>query len=308
MAPFIVPLTAIESAFGFALTSTVLYFVIIRGRQTYHYLFAAFLLTCALWDLGVFLMMVRNQHPEEVAAIGRIIFIPCLFIPALVFHFANLYSGRPVRWAIVLVWIGIFGVWLATVAGLIYQVEGTHAYDWGNVFRVAPSVMDPLAFVLWIAIFLSACWLLVQSARSAPSRLQRRHKMYVVAGLLAVTFAIVKTLVTMGINAMILLPLGMLLNDVFVAIIGVAIIKDRLFDITIVIKKGTLYSILAGLLVFVYSLSEHILVTYIGETVGEGSTVTHLISIAVSIAVLMPVKSRLESTIESYFEKRRMAF
>lgn len=105
----------------------------------------------------------------------------------------------------------------------------------------------------------------------------------------------------MGINASILLPLGMFLNDIFVAVIGVAIIKDRLFDITVVIKKGTLYSILAGFLVFIYSLSEHILVTYVGHVVGEGSTLLHLISISIAIALLMPVKSRLERLIDDFF-------
>ena len=100
----------------------------------------------------------------------------------------------------------------------------------------------------------------------------------------------------------------MLLNDIFVAIIGLAIIKDKLFDITVIVKKGALYSILAGLLIFVYSFSEHILVTYIGETIGERSNWLHLISIAVGIAVLMPVKNRLERAVEGYFVHKKLEF
>jgi len=87
----------------------------------------------------------------------------------------------------------------------------------------------------------------------------------------------------MGINLPFLLPMGMFLVDVFNAIIGIAIIKDRLFDITVIIKKGTLYSILAGLLIFVYSFVEHILVTFIGERVGENSTFLHLIAVAIGL-------------------------
>ena len=112
----------------------------------------------------------------------------------------------------------------------------------------------------------------------------------------------------MGVDIPFLLPLGMLLNDIFVSIIGLAIIKDRLFDITVIVKKGTLYSILAGLLIFVYSFSEHILVTYIGETIGEHSNLLHLVSIAVGIAVLMPVKNRLERAIERYFVHKKLEF
>jgi hypothetical protein len=204
MASPIVILTAVESFFGFLLTSTVLYLVVSRGRKAYHYLFAA--------------------------------------------------------------------------------------------------------FIYWFGVNLLACWLLLKSARKASSPLERRHHLYVIAGLLAVTLAIVKALVTMGLDVSLLLPLGMLLNDVFVVVIALAIIKDRLFDITVIIKKGALYSVLAGLLIFMYSLSEHLLITYVGETIGEESALLHLVSVAVGIAVLIPVKSRLERAIEGYFSERKLQF
>jgi hypothetical protein len=149
---------------------------------------------------------------------------------------------------------------------------------------------------------------LFNGAKRAASRLERRHYLYIASGVLVITFAIVKVGVVMGINIPILLPLGMFLVDIFNAIIGIAIIKDRLFDITVIIKKGTLYSILAGLLIFIYSLSEHLLVTYIGETIGENSNLVHFISIAVGIAVLLPVKNRLERVMEGYFAHKKLEF
>jgi hypothetical protein len=96
MTSFILIITAIESGFGFLLTSTILYLVLSRGRKAFHYLFAAFLLICVIWDLGTFLLMIRNEHVEELDIIGRIAILPCIFIPALIFHFANLYTGRPI--------------------------------------------------------------------------------------------------------------------------------------------------------------------------------------------------------------------
>jgi hypothetical protein len=95
----IVIITAIESGFGFLLTSIVLYLVLSHGRKAYHYLFAAILLICVIWDLGVFLLMIRNEHVEELAILGRFAIYPCTFLPALIFHFTNLYTGRPIKWA-----------------------------------------------------------------------------------------------------------------------------------------------------------------------------------------------------------------
>jgi hypothetical protein len=304
----IVVITAVESGFGFLLTSTILYLVLSRGRKPYHYLFAALLLICVNWDLGVFLLMIRNQHLEELAVLGRIAILPCILIPALIFHFANLYTRRPYKWAVGLVW-GLTGILcIPILAGIYYKIEGNYEYDWGNIFKVVPSFLDPLTFVIWFGVNLSACWLLFRSARKTPSPLERRHYWYIISGFLAITFTVVKALVTMGINAPFLLPIGMFLSDIFVSIIGLAIIKDRLFDITVVIKKGTLYSALAALLIFIYSFTEHILITYIGEKIGEHSTWINLVSIAVGIAILMPIKSRLEKAIEKAFLHKKLEF
>jgi hypothetical protein len=308
MASAVLIVTAAESSLGFLVAGTILYLIVSRGRKPYHYVFAAFVLICATWDLGIFLMMIRNQHAEELDAIGRIAVLPCLFIPALIFHFANLYTGRPIRWALILVWSLTGLTWVPILAGVFYRIEGIYSYPWGNMFRVAPTVVDPMAFVFWFGINLWAGWLLWKGAQRATAPLERRHYLYILAGTLAVTLAIVKALSTMGIDVSFLLPLGMFLNDVFAAIIGIAIVKDRLLDITVIVKKGSLYSVLAVVLVFVYSFAEHILITYVGEAVGEKSVFIHLAAIAAGIAVLMPIKSRLEAAIDRYFAHRELAF
>jgi hypothetical protein len=307
MSPIVV-ITAVESGFGALLTASVLYLVLSNRRKAYHYLFAAFLIICFIWDLGTCLLMLRNEHLEELAIIGRVAILPCIFIPALIFHFVNLYTGRSIKWTIVLVWILTGLSWVPILAGIFYQIEGSYQYGWGNMFRVRPTIIDPMIFIFWFAINLTSIWLLFRSEKKATSSLERRHYLYIISGFLVVTFSIVKALVTLGIDVAFLLPLGMFFNDIFVAIIGLAIIKDRLFDITVIIKKGTLFSILAGLLIFIYSFVEHILVTFIGEKVGENSTGLHLIAIGIGIAVLMPVKNRIEKAVEVYFAHRKLEF
>jgi hypothetical protein len=308
MASPILIITAIESGLGFLLTGVILYLVLSRGRKAYHYLFAAFLFVCFFWDLGTFLLMIRNSHLNELETIGYIIGVPCGFIPILIFHFACQYTGRPIKWAILLGWVVTAIFFVLGFFGQGWNVKGVYTYNWGNIFKTASNVGGIFSMVFWFAFNLSACWLLFQGAKKTASRLERRHYLYILTGTLVITFAIVKVGVVMGINIPILLPLGMFLVDVFNAIIGIAIIKDRLFDITVIIKKGTLYSILAGLLLFIYSFSEHLLVTTIGETFREYSTLAHFISIAAGIAILIPVKNRLERGLERYFAQKKLEF
>ena len=101
----IVIATAVESFLGALLTSGILYLVLSRGRQLYHYLFAAFLFICLFWDTGTFLLMIRNRHLEELPAIGYVISLPCTLLPSIVFHFACVYTKRLIKWAIVLGWV-----------------------------------------------------------------------------------------------------------------------------------------------------------------------------------------------------------
>ena len=96
--------------------------------------------------------------------------------------------------------------------------------------------------------------------------------------------------------------------EISAALIGVAIVKERLLDITLIVKRGTLYSALAAIIIFVFSFSEHILANYLGELIGGHSQVIHLISIAVVIAILMPVKHRLESFVNTRFQDRMIHF
>jgi hypothetical protein len=308
MASPILVITAIESGLGFLLTGVILYLVLSRGRKAYHYLFAAFLFVCFFWDLGTFLLMIRNSHLNELETIGYIIGVPCGFIPILIFHFACQYTGRPIKWAILIGWVVTAIFFILGFFGQGWNVVGVYTYNWGNIFKTASNVGGIFSMIFWFAFNLSACWLLFQGAKKTASRLERRHYLYILTGTLVITFAIVKVGVVMGINIPILLPLGMFLVDVFNAIIGIAIIKDRLFDITVIIKKGTLYSILAGLLLFIYSFSEHLLVTTIGETFREYSTLAHFISIAAGIAILIPVKNRLERRLEGYFAQKKLEF
>ncbi|PWB51446.1 MAG: hypothetical protein C3F13_13470 [Anaerolineales bacterium] len=303
-----VAITMIESGLGSILTGTVLYLVLSRGKQAYHYVFAAFLFICFIWDLGTCLLMIRNDHLNELPLIGMIAILPCIFIPALIFTFANLYTERPIKWALILVWVLTALTWVPIFMGLIYKIEGIYFYDWGNIFRVKPTILNYFIFIFWFGINLPAIWLLYRGMQREKSPVKHRHYVYIISGFLVVTFSVVKALVTMNINAAFLLPLGMFLNDILVAIIGLAIIKDQLFDITVIVKKGTIYSILAAILIFVYSFVEHILVTYVGEKVGENSTLLHLLAVGVGIAVLMPLKSRIERRIEGYFAHRSLQF
>ena len=254
--------------------------------------------------------MIRNRFVNEVVLFGYVIFYPCIFLPALIFHFTGEYLNHArvkttILWYVVSVTSAVL-----TASGIAGRLDGVYTYSWGQIFR--PDAKMLASFPVTIAFFLiptlASCWFFYQAYRKETSSLPRRHLLYIFISFMMISFATVKTAVLFDIDVPFLLPAGMFFNDIFAAVIGIAIIKDRLFDIKLIVQRGAIYSGLAAVIIFVFSFSEHMLATYLGHLFGEHSQVIHFLSIGLVIAVLMPVKHRLERGIEGFFAKRQLEF
>jgi len=303
-------LTAIISAIGFLINSGMLYVVLSKGRKIYHYLFSAILLICAVWDFGILLCMLRNSHESELIIYGYIVVLPCIFLAALIYHFTTTYLQQPKKKTTTILWvISILG-FIAFTTGLGGKIDDVFHYSWGNIYRLDRTLQISALFSIPVGFFatISSSWMLFQESKKESSPIKRRHMIYMAISFAALTLANVKLAVLYNVDNAFLLPAGMLVNDIFSAVIAIAIIKHHLFDITIIIKKGALYSVLAGIIVFAFSFSEHVLITYAGELIGGHSQIIHFISIGVGILVLMPIKNRVEVMVEKFFAGKRVEF
>jgi hypothetical protein len=302
--------TAITSFVGFVLNSAVLALVLWRGRRAYHYLFAGYLLICALWDLGVFLSMIRNDYVEELPIYGTVIWWPCTFMIAIIYTFTCTYLDHVKKWRTIFLWFVSTMFFVLGVLGLTGRIVGTWDYSWGHIYRPDDQLLtgNLLGLPLMVYFGLSALWYLFQAQRQEADPLRKRHIRYILVSFTIVQLAVSKVAILYGLDNAVLMPACMLLNDVAAAIVGVAIVKDRLLDITLIVKKTAIYSLLAALILLVFSLSEHLLATYIGDQLGESSVVVYLISIAAVIAVVMPVRTRVERAVDRFFAEKRFSF
>jgi hypothetical protein len=302
--------TSITSSIGFLINSVALFLVLSRGRQKYHYLFAGFLFVCALWDLGIILAMVRNSHVNELPTYGYIIFWPCVFLPTIVYHFTCEYLNQPRKKTIIALWAISTVIVILGLSGLAGEIEGAYNYSWGNIFKPDSmlQITSLASLPIWFFFIWSSCWSLFRARQRETSSVKRRHLTYILISFFIISLAIVKTIILYNIDNPFLLPTGMLFNDICGGLIGIAIIKYRLLDITVIIRKTTIYSILVALIIFVFSLSEHLLATYVGDLFGEHSFYIHIISVALVIAAVMPVKKKVENAIERFFARKKVEF
>lgn len=199
----IVIVTAIESAFGVLLNSANIFLVLWRGRKPYHYIFAVLLFTYLIWDLAIFLTMVRNNHINEILIYASMI-TPAALIQTLIFHFTVVYLNKTkqLRWSLVLVWAFTLICLILMAFGYVFNISGVYQYEWGNIFKVENSPLDPVSFIGWFGLILPACWMLYRNTKIETTELKRRHSRYIMIGFLVTAFAIVKVLVVMGIDVL----------------------------------------------------------------------------------------------------------
>jgi len=306
MPSLVVSVTSITSFIGFVMNTLVMFLVLARGRRSYHFLFAVLLFFVACWDLGVFLMMIRNDYPSEILLYYLIVGISVLLFPAFAFHFTTAYLDQPRR----KLTIFIYGYCVfCVIASLLLPGASpafVRSYEWGNV----PGTEPTPGWLSWILVYYLSlglsCWMLFRARKRESSVVARRHIDYILASFIIFGVAQMKLLEVIGVDAPFTLPVGMLLLDSFGALIGVAIVKHRLFDITVILKKGTAYSALGAVIIFLFAFSEHLIATYVAGAAGALSEYLHFVSIAVVVVAFMPVKRRVDRFVEGYFVTKRV--
>jgi hypothetical protein len=304
----VVLVTAVVSFIGFIINTLVMFVILSRGSRKYHLLFALILFTAASWDIGIFLVMIRNSFPNEIILYQTLLMLPINLFPAFVYHFTTTYLNHPrIKSTIAIYAYCILGP-IGFVAGFSQLVTGVYNYSWGSIGR---NAIDNLNIVWWIVYNLSilvSCWLLLKARKHESSPVTRRHITYILVSFIMFGIAQIKVLVAYGVDIALFLPLGILMVSSFGALIGMAIIKDRLLDITVFVRKGIVYSILAALIIFIFDFTQHLIAKYLGDILGRHSIYIHFAIIAVVVGLFMPLKPRLEHIVSSAFAKKKIKF
>lgn len=270
-----------------------------RPKSAIHRVFSLFLFGMALWGLTIYGMRASPTLQsafwwEKVAlAVGP-------WSAVFFYHFTFLFGGiRPRR---VILWGAyVIAVGLSIMSFHELTLEGMQIkpYGYAPIFDVLFLVyMLAVNFLGWVGL-----WNLIRTYRNPRSLDEKNRAAYIIIGI-AFTFVggFTDILPVMGVPSY---PLGIVGNILFSVFTAVAILRYRLLDITIILRKGAAYSVVSALVVGVY-VGLVFLVNSAFQSWGIPlSLLANLLLVLVVATGLQPALSRIQRTVDRWFYRER---
>ena len=240
-----------------------------------------------------------DLHNPIIANWFRISYCGITFIAITFFHYvkAFLKIERVKMWNRINYIYGIIISILILKTNLI--VKGLHAYPWG-LYPKAGFLHPPYLSYFIFLLIMSLIFLINELSRYKPNFKKIAQVKYVLSAFFIFSFASFDFVPNYGIK---IYPLGCLPTTIFILIIAYAILKHQLMDITIVIKKSIVYSLLITSISIIYLISvltiERVFQSFLGYQTIIGSLL-----VAVIIAIIFtPLKNKIQYLVDKLFFK-----
>jgi hypothetical protein len=287
---------------------------LLLGTGTFFQLSAA----AAGYSWAAFIRSPGTLPLGEVALLIEFAWIPalgCLFLAVMLFPTGRLPSGRW-RLPAALVVIVFVLMWAGSLANREFQVRQSFFGDGGPPLIVAsPLAIDaslatllgyvpstPLAFV----VFLIPVAMVVARFRAAAGKERQQLKWFAYASSILVLFFVVTNVVPgLFSDLPLLVPLaGAVAIDLIPISVAIAILRYRLYDIDLLIKRTIVYGASTAAIAALFWLGILALQRFLSP-VTSGSEVAIAASTLVSLALFQPVRRRVQDAVDRRFDRSR---
>ncbi len=223
-------------------------------------LFTYFVGGMAVWNFGVFML---RRSPDEATAVfwEIVIHTGVIALPAFYYHFVLIFleSTTRHRTSLLVVYALALLFSIINLSGSSLFMSGVKSTYWG--WAPATGLLYTPFFVYFNCFLIYGLLHLVRTYHDVDSSFRRNRATLILLGTLVsligglIDFA--RFILARFVPAAdFVYPLGIPANMVFALMLGTSIVRYRLFDVNVVVKKGAIYLLLWGVLTSVLVAAE----------------------------------------------------
>jgi len=277
-------------------------------RSRLNRLFAYFIGGFALWNLGVF--MLRRAPDEATAVFAEIVVhIGVVALVPFYYHFVLIFLDSTVeRRRSLAVAYGVGLVFMAlNLAGSSLFLRGVKMTTWG--WAPAPGPLYNVFFLFFYALFITGLVLLGKAYARSASSFRRNRALLILLGTAVslaagfvdiIRFALARTFPALDA----VYPPGIPANMLSAVLFGIAIVRYRMFDVSVAVKKAVVYGLAGAVITAVLAVATQAIERSFGL---EGSSALWVIVPVGAIITLLlsPLGHRLDDAIQQVMFSRR---
>ncbi len=260
--------------------------MLLRGRRSVHWLFAAFSACLAFWYVSQALADLMNEGKRTFEHTTAVLTVMLPQFAVYLFRSITPVEGREVGSRLPRI-AALLGVPMLVVVLLPYQraPAGIRALVLGAVYLYVFGLLAAALLSLW------------KRGRMSPSRAVRERIRFLASvGALAMTFTLADFLSFLGVN---LPPIGAVLAVVFLFVLAESLTRSRLADLYEMSGRLLVATALAFALAGIF----YVFITYIGRF---GAMYLNAVLAAIVFLVLFePLEHEVETRINRFFFRER---
>jgi len=261
--------------------------------------FALACLTTFCWQISWAFLFSHQTHQFALPLV-KIGYSFIIFIPPTLYHFFADYLKASQERKFVIAAYLFSGIMLLFLWASPFFIVHYYSFFWGFYPKAGP--LHWIYLLALLAQVIRVYFLLQKDLKTTRSPRRKNQSRYLIAALMAYTFAASDFLVNYGTE---FYPMGFIAILVTLGLIAYAIARFHLLDIELVIKRTLVFTGLFGVIIGVVTGVTTIAQSIVGRYFGFSEMVVRILSVLVAMVLFDPVRKFLVRITDRYlFQKK----
>lgn len=273
-------------------------FVLIKTPNIYaNRLWAYFNFAIALWGLGAY--KTGSVHdPQSSLLWWKIAFIGVITLPLLFLHFSYYFLEiKNKKLMIIIYLIGIFFLITLFTGNLVAHVR----FIFNSFYYPTNlSIVYFIFLIFWLTVIVYQYQLVYKKIKTTFGEQRNKIKYFFLSSSIGYIGGITNFFPIFGIN---LYPYGNFLVVVFPIVMIFVILKYKLMDINIIIRRSLIYSILVTIITLIFLVSVLISERLFHQIIHYQNITTSIIMACLIALIFTPLKNRIQNFVDRSFFK-----